>query len=43
MADIAKLEVLHELMDSDDEKQHRAKTRKWVKRRYKRGYTSTTS
>ena len=31
MADIAKLEVLHELMDSDDEKQHRAKTRKWVK------------
>ena len=32
------LVVLHELMDSDDEKPHRGKTRKWVKRRSERGY-----
>ena len=38
MADIAKLVVLHGLMDSDCEKPHRGKTRKCVKRRSERGY-----
>ena len=38
MADIATLEVLHELMDFDDKKPHRGKTRKWVERRSERGY-----
>ena len=30
--------VLNELMDSDDEKPTRGKTREWVKRREKSGY-----
>ena len=38
MADIVKLVVLHELMDSDDEKPHRGKTKKWVKRGSERRY-----
>ena len=38
MTDIAKLLVLHDLMDCDDEKPRRGKTRKWVKRRSVRGY-----
>ena len=38
MADIATLLVLHELVNSDDEKPHRGKTRKCVKRRSERGY-----
>ena len=29
---------MNELMDSDDEKPHRGKTRRWVKRRSDRGY-----
>ena len=38
MADIATLAVLHELMDSTDEKPHRGRARKWVKRRNQREY-----
>ena len=30
--------ILKELMDSDDEKPHRGKARRWVKRRNDRGY-----
>ena len=38
MADIATLAVLHELIDSDNEKLHRGKTGKLVKRRSDRRY-----
>lgn len=38
MVNIAPLVVLHELMNLDDEKPHRGKTRKWVKWRSERGY-----
>ena len=38
MADLATLVLLKELMDSDDEKPHRGKTRSWIKRRRDRGY-----
>ena len=38
MADLATLVLLNELMDSDDEKPHRGKTRSWIKRRRDRGY-----
>ena len=38
MADLATLVLLNELMDSDDEKPHRSKTRSWIKRRRGRGY-----
>ena len=38
--DIATLVVLHELIDSNDEKPHREKTIKWMKRRSKRGFLS---
>ena len=30
---LAKVIILNKLMDSDDEKPHRGKTRRWVKRR----------
>ena len=36
----ATLVVLCELIDSDDEKPTRGKTRKWIKRREERGYFS---
>ena len=32
------LSLLNELLDSDDEKPKRGKTRNWVKRRKERGY-----
>ena len=35
---LAQVIILNELMDSDDEKTHRGKTRRWVKRRSDRGY-----
>ena len=35
---IAQVIILNELMDSDDEKPHRGKTRQWVKRRSDQGY-----
>ena len=38
IADLVTLVVLNELMDSDDEKPLRGKTRNWVKRRHERGY-----
>ena len=38
MADLVTLVVLNELMDSDDEKLQRGKTRNWIKRRHERGY-----
>ena len=38
MADLLSLVVLNELMDSDDEKPQRGKTRNWIKRRPERGY-----
>ena len=38
MVDLATLVLLNELMDSDDEKPHRGKTRSWIKRRRDRGY-----
>ena len=34
----AQVIIFNELMDSDDEKHHRGKTRWWVKRRSDRGY-----
>ena len=34
MGDLVKLVVLNELMDSDDEKPQRVKTRNWIKRRH---------
>ena len=40
MVGIATLVMLHELMNSDDEKLHKGKARKWVKRRRKRGYSN---
>ena len=36
--DLAALVVLNELMDSDDEKPRRGKTRTWIKRREEKGY-----
>ena len=36
--DFANMILLNELMDSNDEKQKRGKTRKWVKRRKERGF-----
>lgn len=36
--DVAMMLVLNELLDSDDEKPKRGKTRNWVKRRKERGY-----
>ena len=36
--DLAALVVLNELMDSDDEKPRRGKTRSWIKRREEKGY-----
>ena len=36
----ATLVVLCELLDSDDEKPTRGKTRNWIKRREERGYFS---
>ena len=42
MADSALMVVvLNELVDSDDEKPTRGKTRNWVKRREEKGYFST--
>ena len=38
MEDIAAVIVLSELLDSDDEKPVRGKTREWVKRRNEKGY-----
>ena len=38
MDDLATVIVLNELMDSDDEKPTRGKTRKWIRRRKERGY-----
>ena len=38
MADLVTLVVLNELMDSDDEKPQRGKTRNRIKRRHERGY-----
>ena len=38
MADAATVLLLCELMDSDDEKPRRGKTREWVKRRREKGY-----
>ena len=35
---LAQVIILNELMDSDDEKLHRGKTRRWVKRRIDWGY-----
>ena len=35
---LAQVIILNELMDSDDEKPHRGKTRWWVKRRSDQGY-----
>ena len=35
---LAQIIILNELMDSDDEKPHRGKTRRWVKRRSDQGY-----
>ena len=35
---LAQVIILNELMDSDDEKPHRGKTRRWVKRRSDWGY-----
>ena len=35
---LAQVIILNELMNSDDEKPHRGKTRWWVKRRSNRGY-----
>ena len=35
---LAQVTILNELMDSDDEKPHRGKARRWVKRRSDRGY-----
>ena len=40
MVDIAALVVSHELMDSNDKKPCRGKTRKWVKRRSERRHFS---
>ena len=37
-ADLATLVVLSELIDSDDEKPRRRKTREWIKRRREKGY-----
>ena len=38
MEDLAAVMVLNELVDSDDEKPTRAKTRKWIRKRKERGY-----
>ena len=38
MEDLAAVIVLNELVDSDDEKPIRGKTRKWIRRRKERGY-----
>ena len=38
MVELATLVLLNELMDSDDEKPTRGKTRDWVKRRRDKGY-----
>ena len=38
MADLVTLVVLNKLMDSDDVKLQRQKTRNWIKRRHERGY-----
>ena len=38
MAALVTLVVLNELMDSDDEKPQRGKTRNWIKRKHERGY-----
>ena len=38
MDDLAAVIVLNELVDSDDEKPTRGKTRKWIRRRKERGY-----
>ena len=38
MADLVTLVLLNELMDSDDEKPQRGKTKNWIKRRHERGY-----
>ena len=35
---LAQVIILNKLMNSDDEKPHRGKTRRWVKRRSDRGY-----
>ena len=40
MADPVTLVVLNELMDSDEGKPQRGKTRNWIKRRHKRGYNN---
>ena len=38
MEDLVSIIILNELVDSDDEKPTRGKTRKWIKRRKERGY-----
>ena len=38
MEDIVSVITLSELVDSDDEKRTRGKTRKWIKRRKQKGY-----
>ena len=40
IANLMTLVVLNELMDSDDEKPQRGKTRNWIKRRHERGYSN---
>ena len=35
---LAQVIILNEVMDSDDEKPHRRKTKRWLKRRRDRGY-----
>ena len=42
MADLVTLVGLNELMDPDDEKPQREKTRNWIKRRQERGYFNNT-
>ena len=38
MEDLAAVIVLNELVDLDDEKPTRGKTRKWIRRKKERGY-----
>ena len=38
MKDLVSVIILNELMDSDDGKATRGKTRKWIRRRKERGY-----
>ena len=42
MADLVTLVVLNELIDSNDERRQRGKTRNWIKRRHERGHFKNT-